>query len=366
MAILGTFDAKAMGTDVGVINGDATVTTTGDFTDAADNKIDAGDIIELSGVAYLVKEVTDANNLELHTTYAGSTGTVSAASAVRRTAPKAVAEYVIKGGDSASYQLLFADSTAGDLSENDSRGIWGPGWRLYRTHTSTEGTTRHISECLAPMSVASGVSGDDDDDALVADVTSTITISAQPPSAFTAYYPNQKLIAASVGSNTTIPSEANESYTITGLGGVIQGGSGVSITLTRDGGGSLTGTTVVINDGGTGLFSGDFMSVLGSLVGGTDGVDDVVVNIDSVGVDSYNLEVTASASVGSVTYQWQVQEANETIRWDDITAITGYNAFRLQLSSLTNNDNGKKYRCKLTSTAGAEEVISDTATLTVA
>jgi len=147
MAILGKFDAKAMGADVGVTNGDATVTTAGSFLAGGNNALDAGDIIELSGVAYLVKEVTSATALELHTTYAGSTGTIAAASAVRRTAPKAVADYVIKGGDSASYQLLFADSTEAGLNENRSRGIWGPGWWLYRTHTDVSGRTRHKAEC---------------------------------------------------------------------------------------------------------------------------------------------------------------------------------------------------------------------------
>ena len=37
MAVFGLIDAKAMGTAVGVTNGDATVTTSGDFTSASDN-----------------------------------------------------------------------------------------------------------------------------------------------------------------------------------------------------------------------------------------------------------------------------------------------------------------------------------------
>ena len=46
MAIYGTLDAKAMGTDVVATNGDATVTTAGDFTDASDNLVKVGDILE--------------------------------------------------------------------------------------------------------------------------------------------------------------------------------------------------------------------------------------------------------------------------------------------------------------------------------
>jgi len=181
MSVFGKLDAKAMGTDVAVTNGDATVTTAGDFTDSADNLVEVGDILELSGVAYIVKQVTSATALELHTTYAGSTATITAANAVRRTAPKAVAEYVIKGGDSVSdYQLLFVDDTEVGIASNETRGISGPGWWLYRTYTDAAGKTRHKSEHLAVVSNTALLAGDDADDAYVADVLETITISAQP------------------------------------------------------------------------------------------------------------------------------------------------------------------------------------------
>jgi hypothetical protein len=180
MAVFGKLDAKAMGTDVTVTNGDATVGTAGDFTSAADNLVKVGDILELSGVAYIVKEVTNATAIELHTTYAASTATIAAASAVRRTAPKAVAEYVIKGGDTAPGELLFVDLTEAALNENKSRGITGPGWWKYRTYVTAAGDTRHKAECLAVVSNTAVAAGDDADDTLVADVASAVTISAQP------------------------------------------------------------------------------------------------------------------------------------------------------------------------------------------
>ena len=181
MAVFGKLDAKAMGTNVGVTNGDATVTTAGDFTDSTDNLVVVGDILEISGVAYLVKTVTSATAIELHTVYAGSTATITAANAVRRTAPKAVADFVVKGGDSNTYQLLFVDSTeAVAASENASRGITGPGWWQYRTYTDYNGNTRHKAECLAFLNVAAATSGDDTDDTLVADAVSAVTISGQP------------------------------------------------------------------------------------------------------------------------------------------------------------------------------------------
>ena len=284
MAILGKFDAKAMGTDVGVTNGDATVTTAGDFTDASDNKIDAGDIIELSGVAYLVKEVTSATALELHTTYAGSTATVSAANAVRRTAPKAVADYVIKGGDSLSYQLLFADATESNISTNKSRGIWGPGWWLYHTYTDAEGNTRHKAECLAPLTVTAAVAGDDTDDQKVADIEATISV------------------------GTTVPFDA---------------------TVTR-------GQQAIFN-------------ISYSITGG-----------------------------GSPVVQWQRKKPATGSRWVNITSsnqdtaddIAIYNGFtstslQVQTSGASNDASGYQFRAKVTTSSGAEEVITRVATLTI-
>lgn len=272
MAILGKFDAKAMGTDVGVTNGDATVTTAGDFTDASDNKIDAGDIIELSGVAYLVKEVTSATALELHTTYAGSTATVAAANAVRRTAPKAVAEYVVKGGDSLSYDLVFADSTEAGLNENRSRGIWGPGWWLYNTYTDASGSTRHKAECLAPLTVTAAVAGDDADDTIVADAASAVVIDTQPAAATSAS-----------------------------------------------------------------------------------------------GAATFTVATSTTGTPGTLTFKWQRQTANATTRWVDITASldTGvtyadFTTATLALSGLAADGlDGYKYRVKITSTGGTEEVISN-------
>ena len=180
MAIYGTLDAKAMGTDVVATNGDATVTTGGDFTDASDNLVKVGDILELSGVAYIVREVTSATALELHKAYAASTGTVSASAEVRRTAPKAVAEYVVKGGDTVGYNLVFVDTTEQGIAANKARGITGPGWWLYNTYTTAGGDTRHKAECLAFVHATAGAAGDDADDTVVADAAASIAITAQP------------------------------------------------------------------------------------------------------------------------------------------------------------------------------------------
>ena len=73
---------------------------------------------------YIVKQVNSTTSIELHKPYVAATNnSLGASSAVRRTAPKAVAEYVIKGGDSNAYDLVFADATEQSLAVNRKRGI---------------------------------------------------------------------------------------------------------------------------------------------------------------------------------------------------------------------------------------------------
>ena len=174
MSLIGTTDAAAFSNSVGVVNGDATVTK-----NAADTVV-GGDVLQIDGVNYIVKTVTSTTSIELHKVYAGSTATVAAASVIKRTPPKQVAEFVILGGDSNSYELIFADATEGSLAESKSRGISNPGWWLYRTYTDHYGNTRHKAECIAAMSVAAGTSGDMADDTIAADVASSVTIGTQP------------------------------------------------------------------------------------------------------------------------------------------------------------------------------------------
>ena len=175
MAIYGKIDAAAFTQNIGVTNGDATVSK-----NAADSVV-PGDVLEISSVAYIVKQVTSTTAIELHKNYAGSTATVSAANVIKRTPPKAVAEYVIKGGDSISnYQLVFVDTTEDGIASNKTRGIDGPGWWLYRTYQTHNGTERHKAEKLASLRVAAGTSGAAADETVVADVLETITVGTQP------------------------------------------------------------------------------------------------------------------------------------------------------------------------------------------
>ena len=82
--------------------------------------------------------------------------------------------------------------------------------------------------------------------------------------------------------------------------------------------------------------------------------------------------VTAAADAGTVVYQWQRKTATST-RWINIGASTDgsvYTNFTTATITITGaakaDLDGYEYRVKLTSTAGAEEVISDAASLTFA
>ena len=266
MSLIGTTDAAAFTQSIGVTNGDATVTK-----NAADSVV-GGDVLEISGVNYIVKTVTSTTSIELHKVYAGATATVANTAVIKRTPPKHVAEFVIVGGDSNSYELVFADSTEGSLAESKSRGIKNPGWWLYRTYTDHYGATRHKAECIAAMSVAAGTSGDMADDTIAADVASSVAIGTQP--------------ASSTSSS------------------------------------------------GAGTFA--------------------------------NLATTTTGTPGTLAYVWQRQTASGK-RWQNITASldTGITYANFTTATLAYSGlggatlDGYKYRVKITSANGTEEVISD-------
>jgi len=79
--------------------------------------------------------------------------------------------------------------------------------------------------------------------------------------------------------------------------------------------------------------------------------------------------VTATADVGTVNFQWQRQTPSGT-RWTNVSdagVFSGATTATLTLTAAAKADwDGYKFRVKLTSTAGAEEVISDSASITYA
>ena len=93
----------------------------------------------------------------------------------------------------------------------------------------------------------------------------------------------------------------------------------------------------------------------------------------SSGAGTFTLTTSTTGTPGALSYQWQRQTANATTRWVNIAADTDtgvtyadFTTATLAYSSLGDNSlDGYKYRVKITSTGGTEEIISDgAATLT--
>jgi len=282
MAIFGTIDAKALANNVSVTNGSTTVTTTGDFTDRTSaNFVQNGDVLSLSGVQYTVESVVSATSLKLRTAYAGSTGTVLAASAIRRTPPKEVATLLLdENGQLAHFptgtSLIFIDNTEAALDENKVRGLKWPGWWAYRTYTDGDGNTRHKAECLAFAHQTAANAGDFDNDNPAADVASAVTV--------------------------TGPAD---------------------VTAAAD---PFTGT--------------------------------------------FTVTTSTTGTPGTLAYQWQYQTASQTTKWTNLTntgVYTGATTATLTLTGAAKTTyDGYKFRVKVTSAGGTEEVISTVASITYA
>ncbi len=87
----------------------------------------------------------------------------------------------------------------------------------------------------------------------------------------------------------------------------------------------------------------------------------------SSGAGTFTLTTSTTGTPGALSYQWQRQTANATTRWVNIAADTDtgvtyadFTTATLAYSSLGDDSlDGYKYRVKITSAGGTEEVISD-------
>ena len=79
--------------------------------------------------------------------------------------------------------------------------------------------------------------------------------------------------------------------------------------------------------------------------------------------DPAAFSVVASATTGNILYQWQQQTATATTRWTNLTDGAIFAGTNSPVLAVTNLDkatyDGYKFRVKMTTDAGAEEVISD-------
>jgi len=261
-----------------------------------------------------------------------------------------------QGYATAARRTVFIDDTEATLAENIERGLTAPGWWEYMTYTDADGNTRHKAHHLVAFKDAPANTADLDDP-VAADVASAISISAQPANQSTST-PAGGILTFTEGAGTTLVGEADETYTA--VSGTASGsGTGATFTIVRDVNGDIDTVTLVA--AGSDYVGTETITIDGADIGGVTTTDDLVITVDTVATAAATFTITASADAGSVVYQWQVQAATGT-RW---TNVSGANSASLALTGLTTADTGKKYRVKLTSSAGAEEVISNTATLTV-
>jgi hypothetical protein len=87
------------------------------------------------------------------------------------------------------------------------------------------------------------------------------------------------------------------------------------------------------------------------------------------GYAEFTLTTTTTGTPGTLTYQWQVQTATSTTRWTNVTntgIYGGATTATLTITGVTTTAyDGYKYRVKINSAGGTEEVISNgAATLT--
>jgi len=185
MAVFGKIDAAALPAGVEVTINTNTVFGSGFQDPTGPDYIDAGDIIEIlpDRVPYVVLRVESDTELILARNFEETTVSPAAPNnAFRRTAPKAVASAVLTPSyDSRTREILYVDLAEAQLESSRKRGLKIPGWHVFETFENAQGDTVYHAECIAAVkNYQDATTGDDNDDPIVADTESIITIDAQP------------------------------------------------------------------------------------------------------------------------------------------------------------------------------------------
>ena len=344
MPVLGKIDSATFANNVGVTQNSKVVTK-----NAAD-KVDAGDILLLNGVQYLVAGITSSTSILLSANYVAATN-ATLGGTVRRTAPKELTQFIHNGGDSvsSSTEIVGVSQAEAQLAQNKNRGLNSPGWWTYRTYVDAAGNNRHKSECIAFLN---DLTGDASDDTLAGDFISTVT-TTNPANASVAATNTQafSVTATVTAAAAAIDGAANAgntagrtagTYVITGTGGT---GSGLKVSLVVDNNGAATPT---LTAGGGGYTDNDTVTL--SRTGAYGGASDVTVNVNGV---------SATAN-----YQWQVSE-DGGVTWANTSTGSNSTTATYTTAATAAGDNGNKYRCVVGTSQGATKVTSNAATLTV-
>lgn len=260
-----------------------------------------------------------------------------------------------QGYATAARRTIYIDDVEATLPENRLRGLTAPGWWEYFTYTDASGNTRHKAQHLVAFKDAPANTADLDD-AVAADVASAITISGQPANQSTSTPAGGILTVDTIGAADAL--RAAGTYTIGASDYLTEAaGTGATFTVVVDGTGAAT---VTVDDAGSGFVVDETITIDDADLG-NGGAADLTFDVATVATAAATFSVTASATTGSLVYQWQ-RRTSSTAKW---TNISGATSASLALTGLTTASNGYQYRVKITSSAGAEEVISNAATLTV-
>lgn len=82
----------------------------------------------------------------------------------------------------------------------------------------------------------------------------------------------------------------------------------------------------------------------------------------SSGGATFTVTTSTTGTPGTLAYQWQYQTASQTTKWTNLTntgIYTGATTATLTLTGATSAVNGTKYRVKITSAGGTEEITSN-------
>ena len=260
-----------------------------------------------------------------------------------------------QGYATAARRTIYIDDVEATLPENKLRGLTAPGWWEYFTYTDASGNTRHKAQHLVAFKDAPANTADLDD-AVAADIASAISISAQPANQSTQAPAGAILTVDTIGAADALRTAGT--YTIGASDYLTEAaGTGATFTIVVDGTGAAT---VTINENGSGFVVDETITIDDADLG-NGGAADLTFDVATVAAAAATFSVTASATTGSLVYQWQ-RRTSSTAKW---TNIAGATSASLALTGLTTASNGYQYRVKITSSAGAEEIISNAATLTV-
>lgn len=254
MALWGNKDTFAITGTISVPNASKTVTGVSTlFT----TELKAGQTILIASVKYKIATITSATVLTLEIPYVG---TASGVTITGQTIPVYIMQADLQ-------YMYYVDQAEAALATNHTRGINGAGWWKIVETQDSDGNARFRTELIIAMNEPAATTGDAADDAIVADITATITIGTQPTAqstvagaaTFTAAatvapsgsvtYQWQKALAASPAKYANISAATSASLVLSGQTSANTGDKYRVIVASTTGAQRVTSNAVVLTFG---------------------------------------------------------------------------------------------------------------------